>query len=249
MSMWRRMKRMVRSWFGWAAELGEDPELILKQNIRDLEAEVPKLNEQLAVIAGQKNVAERELTKMNEQQVDLLNKAKASIKANRRDIASQYAMELEKLRPQIAEKEKQVKMARESYEKAQAAKKVFMAEKDKKIQEAQRALGAKRQADWNEKVANTLANFQFAGVDQTHDEMIRKIEEQTARSEAKLQMALDGKQGAANIQIEEEAKKIQAEETLRQLEMEMGLASPVAAPAEGEASREKTMGHQEREKA
>ncbi len=248
MSMWRRFKRMVRSWFGWAAELGEDPELILKQNIRDLEAEVPKLNEQLAVIGGQKAVAERELTKMKDQQTDLLNKAKASLKANRRDIAAQYATELEKLRPQIAEKERQVVAAKEAYEKAQAAKKVFMAEKDKKIQEAQRALGAKRQADWNEKVANTLANFQFAGVDQTHDEMIRKIEEQTARSEAKLQMALEGKQGAALVQIEEDAKKIQAEETLRQLEMEMGLASPERAPSEA-AGNEKTMGPREREKA
>jgi phage shock protein A len=248
MSMWRRVKRMVRSWFGWAAELGEDPELILKQNIRDLEAEVPKLNEQLAVIGGQKAVAERELAKMTEQQTDLLSKAKASIKANRRDIAGQYAMELEKLRPQIAEKERQVKAAKEAYEKAQAAKKVFMAEKDKKIQEAQRALGAKRQADWNEKVANTLANFQFAGVDQTHEEMIRKIEEQTARSEAKLQMALEGKQGSAMIQIEEDAKKIQAEETLRQLEMEMGLAAPERAASEA-AGNEKTMGPREREKA
>jgi phage shock protein A len=248
MSMWRRFKRMVRSWFGWAAELGEDPELILKQNIRDLEAEVPKLNEQLAVIAGQKNVAERELTKMNETQTDLLNKAKASIKANRRDIAGQYAMELEKLRPQIADKERQVKMARESFEKAQSAKKIFMAEKDKKIQEAQRALGAKRQADWNEKVANTLANFQYAGVDQTHDEMIRKIEEQTAKSEAKLQMALDGKGATTGLAaIEEDAKKIQAEETLRQLEMEMGLATPAKAPSEAEG--EKTMGPREREKA
>jgi phage shock protein A len=235
MSLWARFKRMVRSWFGWATELGEDPELILKQNIRDLEAEVPKLNEQLAVIGGQKAVAERELQKMNDQQTDLLNKAKASIKANRRDIAGQYAMELEKLRPQIAEKERQVKAAREAFEKAQAAKKIFMAEKDKKIQEAQRALGAKRQADWNEKVANTLANFQFAGVDQTHDEMIRKIEEQTARSEAKLAMAIESKGSAGTM-------------ALRQLEMEMGLASPERAPSEA-AGGEKTMGPAQREKA
>src|SRR5262249_2685677 len=149
---------------------------------------------QLAVIAGQKNVAERELQKMKDNEADLVAKAKAALKAGRRDIAQQYVLELEKLKPQITEKERAVKAAREAFEKAQAAKKVFMAEKDKKIQEAQRALGAKRQAEWNEKVANVLSNFQFAGVDQTHDEMIRKIEEQTARSEAKLQMALDGKQ-------------------------------------------------------
>jgi len=104
------------------------------------------------VIAGQKNMAERELTKMKENEGDLVAKAKASLKANRRDIAQQYVLELEKLKPQIGEKERAVKSARDAYEKAQAAKKIFMSEKDKKIQEAQRALGAKRQADWNEKV-------------------------------------------------------------------------------------------------
>jgi len=78
--------------------------------------------------------------------------------------------------------------------------------------------------------------------------MIRKIEEQTARSEAKLQMALDGKQGSHIAAIEEDAKKIQAEETLRQFELEMGMAAQ-AAPSELDALREKTMGPKEREKA
>src|SRR5581483_5107690 len=152
MSAWRRFKRMVRSWFGWAAELGEDPELILKQNIRDLEAEVPKINEQLAALAGQKNIADRELQKMKEQEGELVSKAKAALKAGRRDIAQSYVLELEKLKPQITEKERAVKTAAEGLAKAQDMKKVFMMEKDKKIQEAQRALSAKRQADWNEKV-------------------------------------------------------------------------------------------------
>lgn len=247
MSAWIRFKRMVRSWFGWAAELGEDPELILKQNIRDLEAEVPKLNEQLAAIAGQKNIAERELKKMKEQEGDLVAKAKASLKAGRRDIAGSYVNELEKLKPQILEKERAVKAAGESLAKAQDMKKVFMAEKDKKIQEAQRALSAKRQADWNEKVADTLANFKVGGVDQTHDEMIRRIEQQAATSEAKLQMALDSKQ-VGNVQIEEEARKIQAEETLRQFEMEMGLAE-APLPAESATEKEKSIGPRERDRA
>jgi phage shock protein A len=249
MSTWNRFKRMVRSWFGWAAELGEDPELILKQNIRDLEAEVPKINEQLAALAGQKNIAERELKKMKEQESDLVAKAKASLKAGRRDIAQSYVLELEKLKPQIVEKERAVKAAADGLVKAQDMKKVFMADKDKKIQEAQRALSAKRQADWNEKVADTLANFKVGGVDQTHEEMIRKIEQQAATSEAKLQMALDSKQ-VGNVQIEEEAKKIQAEETLRQFELEMGMQSGgPAAKEEAPSEREKTIGPREREKA
>jgi phage shock protein A len=248
MSMWKRMKRMVRSWFGWAAELGEDPELILKQNIRDLEAEVPKLNQQLAELAGQTKMVERELQKMKEQESDLVAKAKASLKAGRRDIAQSYVLELEKLRPQLGEKERALVSATAALERAKSIKKDFMSEKDKKIQEAQRALSAKRQADWNDKVANTLANFQVTGVDATHDEMIRRIEQQTATSEAKLQMALENKH-IGNHQIEEDAKKIQAEETLRQFELEMGLAADASAPPKAEGNREKSLGPKERESA
>ncbi|MBI3725935.1 PspA/IM30 family protein [bacterium] len=249
MSLWKRFKRIVRSWFGWAAELGEDPELILKQNIRDLEAEVPRLNEQLAQFAAQKNIVERELKKLREQESDNVAKAKAALKTGRRDIAQGYVVDLERLKQQILEKDRAVKNASEALDKAQQMKKVFMAEKDRKIQDAQRALSAKRQAEWNEKVADTLAAFQVGGVDQTHEEMIRRIEAQTATSEAKLQIALDSKQ-VGNVGLEEEARKIQAEETLRQFELEMGLAAPVSsAPAEGESSKEKTIGHKEREKA
>src|SRR2546423_11930925 len=104
MSMWRRFKRMVRSWFGWAAELGEDPELILRQNIRDLEAEVPKLNEQLAQLAGQKNIVERELKKLQDSEAENVAKAKAALKQGRRDIASSYVVELERIKQQVAEK-------------------------------------------------------------------------------------------------------------------------------------------------
>ncbi len=248
MSLWKRFKRIVRSWFGWAAELGEDPELILKQNIRDLEAEVPKLNEQLAQFAAQRNIVDRELKKLKDQEADNVAKAKAALKSGRRDIAQGYVVELERLKQQIGEKERAVKNASEALDKAQQMKKTFMAEKDRKIQEAQRALSAKRQAEWNEKVADTLAAFQVGGVDQTHEEMIRRIENQTANSEAKLQIALESKQ-VGNVNLEEEARKLQAEETLRQFELEMGMAAPVSSASESEPSKEKTIGQKEREKA
>ena len=164
---------------------------------------------------------------MKEQETDLVGKAKASLKAGRRDIAQSFVVELERLRPQLGEKERALVAATAALERAKSIKKEFMAEKDKKIQEAQRALSAKRQADWNDKVANTLDKFQVTGVDATHDEMIRRIEQQTATSEAKLQMALENKH-VGNAQIEEDAKKIQAEETLRQFELEM--VSPPTPP-------------------
>jgi phage shock protein A len=246
--MWQRMRRVMRSFAGWFVSLGEDPELILKQNIRDLQDQEPKLNENLAQVAGQKNLAERELKKLSDQENDLTAKIKAALTQNRRDIARNFAVDLEKVKNDKAAQERQVKQMQDVYEKAMKMKKAFLAEKERKIQEAQAALGAKRRSEYAEQVADAMKTFQVAGIDATHDEMIRKIEEQSAVAEAKLEMAMDSSK-ADRMEIETKAKEMQADETLRQFELELGLVGdPNAAPQN--ASKEKTMGPaKERERA
>jgi phage shock protein A len=89
-------------------------------------------------------------------------------------------------------------------------------------------------------VADAMESFQVAGIDATHDEMLRKVQESTAINEARMQMALEGVDHQS-LQIEEDAEKLQAMELVKQFKMEMGLASPspVSEVAEG---AEKTIG-------
>jgi phage shock protein A len=42
--MWKRFRRAMRSFFGFFVTSIEDPELILEQNIRDLNDQVPRMN-------------------------------------------------------------------------------------------------------------------------------------------------------------------------------------------------------------
>lgn len=247
--MWQRIKRIFRSIIGWFIELGEDPVLILKQNIRDLEDQVPQLNENLAMIKAQVTLAEKELSKLKEKDEQLTAKIKAALKQGRRDIALNYATTLEEIRRERSGQEKQYEMAKGAFDKAQKVKRAFMLEKERKIQEAKKALNAKRQSEWNEKVANAMESFQVAGIDQTHDEMIDKIEREAAQKEAKLEMAMDN-MAVEHYDIEQEAANLQANETLRQFEMEMGLAADTSAPPEAaKDGAEKTIGDIERELA
>jgi len=48
--MWKRFRRAMRSFFGFFVSSIEDPEMILEQNIRDLNDQVPKMNESIAMI-------------------------------------------------------------------------------------------------------------------------------------------------------------------------------------------------------
>ena len=100
-----------------------------------------------------------------------------------------------------------------------------MREKEKKTQEAMNAIRDARRAKWQSKVADAMESFEVAGIDATHDEMLRKVQEQTAVNEARMQMALESVDHQA-LQIEEDAEKLQAQELVKQFKMEMGLASP-----------------------
>jgi phage shock protein A len=240
--MWARIKRIFRSIIGWFIELGEDPELILKQNIRDLEDQVPALNENLAMIKAQVTLVERDLVRLRDKDQELTAKIKAALKNNRRDIALNYATTLEEVRREKTQQTRQHLVAKAAFEKAQKVKRAFMLEKERKIQEAKKALSNKRQAEWNNKVVDAMASFKVAGIDATHDEMIEQIERDAAQAEAKMEMAMDSV-GVDQIDIERDAQELQANETLRQFEIEMGLVGDVSAPPE-EGGKEKTIGEQ-----
>ena len=87
------------------------------------------------------------------------------------------------------------------------------------------------------------AQFEVAGISQTHDEMVRKIEEETAVNEARMDMALSNVD-QQKIKIEEEAQKLQANELVKQFKIEMGWAAPSATGA----AAEKTIGGKEPQK-
>ena len=42
--MWQRLSRVIRSFVGFFISVAEDPELILQQNIRDMNDQVPRMN-------------------------------------------------------------------------------------------------------------------------------------------------------------------------------------------------------------
>ena len=238
--MWERLKRAMRSFAGWFVSSIEDPELILEQNIRDLNDQVPKMNESIAMVRANQTLLEKENTKYKAEVAELTAKVKAAISANRDDLAAQYATQLQTERSALARNEGQLETARAAYEKALTVKKVFMKEKEKKTQEAMQAIRDARRAKWQSKVADALESFEVAGIDATHDEMVRRIEETTATNEARMEMAM-GNVDQQQVKIEEEAEKIQANELVKQFKTEMGLMAP--APAGG--SVEKTIAGKE----
>lgn len=249
MSVWKRFTRWIKSVFGGAISAVEDPRLILEQNIRELNDQVPKMNENIATVKANVMLLQKEARKYEIEIRDVTAKVKAGIQAGRDDIAERYALTLEERREALERTKEQLQYASAAYDKAIQIKKAFMREKERKIGEAKEALRAHERAKWQARVADTLEQFEVAGVDQTHDEMITRINEETAKNEARMELALDSIDTEA-MKIEEDAQSIRARELVKQFKLEMGVDSGEAAAPKVELPEreleqgEKTVGRQ-----
>ena len=240
--MFERLSRLIRSFVGFFISVAEDPELILQQNIRDMNDQVPRMNESIAMVKANVTLLEKEEAKYKDDIANLTAKVKAAIQANRDDIAGSFAAQLEQTKSALARTLGQLTTARTAFDKAMSVKQAFMREKERKTQEALRAIADYRRAQWQKKVADAMEQFEVAGISQTHDEMVRKIEEMTAVNEARMDMAM-GNVDQQKVKIEEEAEKLRASELVKQFKVEMGLATPDASATNAPA--EKTIGSKE----
>ncbi len=223
--MWKRFVRAIKSIFGGLVSSIEDPKLILEQNIRELNDQIPKMNENIATVKASVTLLEKELEKYKREYRDLVSKMKAAIQAGRDDIAQNYALRLESVKSHMLQTKEQYETSKKAYEKSLEVKKVFMKQRERKIAEAKDALRAHERAKWQSKIADTMESFEVAGIDATHDEMLNRINEETAKNEARMEMALDSVD-TETFKIEEEAEGIRASELVKQFKLEMGLEDP-----------------------
>lgn len=235
--MFKRLIRAIKSIFGGFISSMEDPKLILEQNIRDLNDQIPQMNENIATVKANMMMLQKEVNKYEKRIQDLTAKIKSAIQADRDDIAEGYALQLEKAKESLGSSREQLKFAEQAYEKSLKVKKAFVREKDRKIQEAKEALRASERAEWQGKVADAMEQFEMGGLDQTHDEMLNRLNEQTAKNEARMELALDSID-TETMEIEANAEKLRASELVKQFKSEMGLL-------DGAGEQEKQVGSKE----
>lgn len=210
----------------------ENPKLILEQNIRELNDQVPKMNENITTVKANVILLQKEAKRLLGEVQVLRSKIKSAIQGGRDDLAQQHAIRFETAQANLTKCQEQLAGAKMAYEKAQQVKKAFMRERQRKIDQAQKALRAHERAKWQASVADALEQFEVGGVDQTHDEMIQRLDQETARSEARIEVALDSVD-VESMRLDEAAENLRASELVEQMKLEMGLVEP-SEPEESE---------------
>lgn len=210
--------------FGGFVSSMEDPKLILEQNIRELNDQIPQMNENITTVKANAMMLRKEVEKYEKSISEITAKIKSAIEADRDDLAEGYALQLEKAKENLQHSKQQLKYADQAYEKALKVKQAFMREKDRKIKEAREALRASERAEWQAKVADALESFEMGGLDQTHSEMVNRVNEETARNEARMEIALESVD-TETMEIEANAEKLRAKELVNQFKLDMGKES------------------------
>lgn len=170
-----------------------DPVKTLKQSIRELEDQVPDLNEALFLLKAQATLAEGELKKAQGAERELVDKVAAAVNEDRHDIALNYATALAEVRREVERHAHELELASEAFRRAQRHKREFVVETERRIEEAKDALAARRAAEWSERVAQALHAVTRAGrrSGAGHDELVAALRARAAEGEEELVRALE----------------------------------------------------------
>jgi phage shock protein A len=156
-------------------------------------------------------------------------KVKAMLQAGNRDVASKFAVELQKAQKDLAENQAQLKMHEDSYTnnltKIQHATHKIAGLKGK-IQKYDADLKMSRA---EAEVAKLAESFDF-NVTTDFGQIEQVVQDKISLNRAKARVAADlSNQGLAEIQAEQAVERAQAEDILKQFERQMGMVTPETA--------------------
>jgi phage shock protein A len=166
---------------------------------------------------------------------DLESKVKAYLQAGDRETAAKFALEMQKAKTELAENESQLKMHEDAYNN-NVSKVKHATGKLAKIREKIARYDAELKMSKAEaEVARLAESFNF---DVTTDfgQIEQVIQEKIGLNRAKVRVAADlSSEGIVDIQREQAAEKVLADQALKQFEIDMGLVTPETAGVKDEA--------------
>ncbi len=160
---------------------------------------------------------------------NLESKVRAYLQAGDRETAAKFALEMQKAKDELAENQSQLAMHEQAYGN-NVAKIKHASGKLAKIREKIQKYDAELKMSKAEaEIAQLAQSFNF---DVTTDfgQIEQVIQDRIGLNRAKVRVAADlSSEGIVEVQREQAAEKVMADQALRQFEIDMGLATPETA--------------------
>jgi phage shock protein A len=239
MGILSRMKTVFKSEVNAALDKVEDTERMLSQTVIDMQQQLVKAKQQVAVAIADEKRLERQY-KDNQAQVESwMEKARLAVQKGNDELAKAALERKNEYEGLTAEYKNQLEAQKASVEKL----KVSLRDLERKIDEARRqkdllvarSKRAKAQKQIHQTMAGMAAN---TGAFDTFERMKRKVDEEEARAEAAVEMAVGSEEATLDRQFAD-LEKAGVDDELAKLKAQLpGGESQQSPEAEAEADAE-----------
>jgi len=230
--MFRRLRMIFRSLFGWMLRGAENPELILRQHMDDLRDQIPRLNQQAAEIIKVEKMLEEQVARQRAQVAALQPKVEQAVKmgAGAKEAALSLIQALETAKKELADTEAQWETAKENSKRALEMRRAYEIQIKEKMNEALRQIGRAKRAEMESQMATLMTSFGIGDQSDTLERMTQRIDERMAEARARTTVANETAD-AQMAKIELAVQNSEAENLYQEYQRQLGLA-PETAPTE-----------------
>jgi phage shock protein A len=228
--MFRRVIRLIKSWFGYLISFGEDPEVMLQQAAEEMRNTLPRLNEILISTRATVLKLDGEIRRLDAEDQKLSSSIEGALREgspSSRTLAEDLALRLEEVRETKSEAEGQLVTAQHAHQNAVTTVDELKRRLRDRIELAQRAVEEHKRARLVRQAADALMTLDAYDTGGTTDKYVEQVRQSSAEAKAALEIAT-GTQGLARIEAERNIRRARAQQLLG--EFEKRLDTPVASP-------------------
>jgi phage shock protein A len=222
MGILSRMKTVLKSNVNAALDSVEDTEKMLNQTVTDMQEQLVKAKQQVAVAIADENRLERQYKENQAQAESWMDKAKLAVQKGNDELAKAALERKTEFEGLTSEYKAQWEAQKASVEKLKAS----LRELERKIDEARRQkdllIARNKRAKAQKQIHQTMSGMATnAGAFDTFERMKRKVDEEEAKAEAAEEMA--DVSGDASLDKEfAELEKSGVDDELAKLKAQMG---------------------------
>ena len=217
-----RIKAIFRSMFGWMIRGMENPELLLRQYMDDMRAQMPRLNAQVAEVIKHEKLLEMDLERKRETVAALEPRVEAAVKMGegKKELAKRLIASLQTAKMEMQGLEEQLVRAREASAQMMRQRAAYEQRINRQIEEAKRQLSRAEQAEGEGQIASTMAALEVGDQSDTLERVTERIDEDLARAQARTEVAsqtLDSQMAERELDVSDQNAEMAYIEYQRQL--------------------------------
>lgn len=225
--MFRRFMMALRSFFGLFVRGLENPELMLQQYMDDMKSQVPRMNDNVAEVMKQEIMLRGQSERLQKQINDLDQQVIAAVKLGPQyeEEAKMLLSKMEQAKADLASTQSMLTTAQAASEQAKRARDDYMRQLQVKIQEAQSQMSRVKQAKMQEQLSNMMMSFNVGDNNDTLERMSSKIEERSAKAQAKMDLATNSVDSRLR-DVQRATTSASVDSKLLEYKRQLGMAPP-----------------------